>query len=205
MDEINLWIITLKVVLIKGLRNVKILRVILCKMSVIIIIIIIIFELLFIMFYRKTYRCWRLGSWKILAGMVDRRLRFSRRSCRLFDRLVKQPVSSDEIRLLFRNLRCKNKKKISWVCFRHRNHTIDTTTAVNVHNADAKTFHLNPELLILTGSWVAGRGKSWPWYPQCCCSWDQVFPGRGRARAAPQRSRWSCCLLWKHTYTQSLQ
>lgn len=53
----------------------------------------------------KAYRCWRLGSWKILAGMEDRRLRFSRRTCRLLDRLVKQPVSSAEIRLLLRNLR----------------------------------------------------------------------------------------------------
>lgn len=57
---------------------------------------------------KTTYRCWRLGSWKILGGMVERRLRLSRRTCRLLDRLVKQPVSSDEIRLLLRNLRKKD-------------------------------------------------------------------------------------------------
>lgn len=48
-----------------------------------------------------TYRCWRLGSWKILAGMVERRLRFSLRICRVLDRLTKQPVSRVEMRLLF--------------------------------------------------------------------------------------------------------
>lgn len=36
--------------------------------------------------------------------MLERRLRLSRRTCRLLERLVKQPVSSDEIRLLLRNL-----------------------------------------------------------------------------------------------------
>lgn len=55
-----------------------------------------------------THRCWRLGSWKILAGMADRRLRFRRRTCRLLDRLEKQPVSSQETRLLFRNLEQKH-------------------------------------------------------------------------------------------------
>lgn len=36
--------------------------------------------------------------------MEERRLRLSRRVCRLPDRLVKQPVSSDAMRLLLRNL-----------------------------------------------------------------------------------------------------
>lgn len=58
-----------------------------------------------------THRCWRLGSWKILAGMADRRLRLRRRTCRLLDRLVKQPVSSEEMRLLFRKLERRNMRQ----------------------------------------------------------------------------------------------
>lgn len=37
-------------------------------------------------------------------------MRFRRRTCRLLDRLVKQPASSEEIRLLFRNLEYKTTK-----------------------------------------------------------------------------------------------
>lgn len=58
-----------------------------------------------------AYRCRRLGSWKILAGMVDRRLRLSRRTCRLLDRLAKQPLSSAEMRLLLRNLRGRGRSE----------------------------------------------------------------------------------------------
>lgn len=65
-----------------------------------------------LLIYFFTHRCWRWGSWKILAGMVDRRLRFRRRTCRLLDRLVKQPVSSEEMRLLFRNLECKTIRQL---------------------------------------------------------------------------------------------
>lgn len=58
-----------------------------------------------------AYRWRRLGSWKILAGMVDRRLRLSRRTCRLLDRLAKQPLSSAEMRLLLRNLRGRGRSE----------------------------------------------------------------------------------------------
>lgn len=59
------------------------------------------------------------------------------------------------------------------------------------------------ELVTLTGSWEAEWGRSWPWHPQCCCSWGRVFPERGRVWAAPQRSWWSCCLLWKYRHHRS--
>lgn len=45
---------------------------------------------------------------KILGPMLERRLRLSRRSCSVLDRLVKQPGSREDNRLLLRNLKKKN-------------------------------------------------------------------------------------------------
>lgn len=51
-----------------------------------------------------TYRCWRWGSWKILAGMEFRRFLLSCNTSSDPDTLLKQPCSRREIRLLLRNL-----------------------------------------------------------------------------------------------------
>ncbi|TNN36606.1 hypothetical protein EYF80_053231 [Liparis tanakae] len=64
-----------------------------------------------------AYRCWRLGSWNIFAGMAERRLRLSRRTCRLPERLEKEPISSAEMRLLLRNLRRRRVGHKEAFCF----------------------------------------------------------------------------------------
>lgn len=133
----------------------------------------------------STYRCRRLGSWKILAGMVDRRLRLSRRTCRLLDRLAKQPLSSAVMRLLLRNLRRRGRSE----SFERGCRCKGVVEGWREYRMSTRT---------LTGSWGAELGRSWPWSPPGCCCWGQASPGRRRARAAPPRPCWSCCLLWKH-------